>query len=145
MGYNYQQDALAVGRTNGEASSTIPKRRVVAAVGTSTTDDLVGLLVSGNVAKMYGVSGDSDIAAGKVGDVYIEGIVPVESDGSAVINPGEKLTASTTADATQGRVKTAAPAAGVNSEIIGIAESYAPATAGYVVMVRIQRSTMQGA
>ena len=129
---------------NSEASATIPARRVVAAAGGSSTEDQIALLVSGNVAKMYGVTG-ADILAGKWGDVYTEGVVPVESDGSGAISPGQLLTASTVADATQGRVAVAAPSAGANAHLIGVAESYAPATAGFIVMVRISRSVMQGA
>lgn len=135
--------AARVSRGNNVNVATIPANRCVASAGTQSNPDAIDLIVSGNVAKFKGVTAHT-IAPGDTGDVHDEGVVPVESDGSAIINPGVALTANTTAGATQGRVLPAAPGAGVNSVIVGYAETYAPATAGAIVMMRVNRSMLQG-
>lgn len=130
-------------RGNNSDVAVLPKRRVVAAAGTLTNPDALNLLVAGNVTKMVGVTAN-DIAVAATGDLYDDGVVPVESDGSAIINPGDMLTANTTAGSVQGCVLKAIPGAGVNAHIIGQATTYAPATANTVIMMRIVRSVMQG-
>lgn len=124
-------------------SATIPAKRVVslkANGGSALPGELSVDLPSGSTAaKAYGVTMQS-IAVDKVGDVAVEGTVAVESDGTGAIAAGDKLTF----DNATGRVKTAAPGAGVNAEIIGQAETAAAATGGAVLMMRLARSVMQG-
>jgi hypothetical protein len=77
-----------------------------------------------------------DITKGNLVDVVIDGIA--EGRAGAVIVRGSRLTI----DAT-GRVITAAPAAGVNVQIIGIALKSA-ASVDEQIPVLLQRSIMQG-
>lgn len=124
-------------------SASIPAKRVVslkANGGTAIAGELSVDLPGGSTsAKAYGVTMQA-IAVDKCGDVAVEGTVPVESDGTGAIAAGDLLTF----DATTGRVKTAAPAAGANAHIIGQAETAAAATAGAVCMMRVARSVLQG-
>lgn len=139
-----QIDACDIHAGTNRGSAALPKRRVVgltALPGTSIAGEipLDALSVTG-AAKAYGVT-LNEIAVGKTGDVVVEGVVPIESDGSGTIAIGDLLTV----DAATGRVKTAAPAAGANAHIVGQAHSAAAATAGAVLQMRIARSVMQGA
>jgi hypothetical protein len=124
-------------------SVTLAKRRVVSLVGNPAGalpgEQSVTYPAGSTAARAFGVT-LAAIAVGTVGDVVVEGTVPVESDGTATIAAGDLLTF----DNATGRVKTAAPAAGANAHIIGQAQTAAPATAGAVVMVRIARSVLQG-
>lgn len=124
-------------------SAAIPARRVVslkANGGSALPGELsVDLPAGSTAARAFGVTMQA-IAVDKVGDVAVDGTLPVESDGTAVIAAGDLLTF----DNTTGRVRTAAPAAGVNAHIIGQAETAAAATAGAVLMVRIARTVLQG-
>jgi hypothetical protein len=132
-----------IGRGRNVNVAAIPAKRVVGfSPQTAGNDDNINLL---SVTPKYKGITSHAIAPGEVGDVHCEGIVPVESDGTGAIAPGDRLTASAVADATLGRVKTAAPGAGANADLIGIAETNADATAGAIVMCRIQIGVMQGA
>lgn len=77
-----------------------------------------------------------DITNGNTVDVVIDGIAEA-SVGAAVVR-GSRLTIDSV-----GRVVTAAPAAGVNNQIIGIAMASA-ASADEIIPVLIDRSVMQG-
>jgi hypothetical protein len=131
--------------TNANASVTLPAYRVVGygTVSATNGDPIDRLSVTG-LSKIKGVTAKA-IAPGETGDVHTEGVVPVESTGAGVIAAGQYLTASATADATEGRVAVAAPAAGANAFIVGKATTDAPATAGAIVMMQILPSVMQGA
>lgn len=122
-------------------AASIPAKRVVSLKANSGTALPGELSVDfpTTAAKAFGVTMQT-IAVDKIGDVAIDGTVPVESDGTGAIAAGELLTF----DTTTGRVKTAAPAAGANVHIIGQAETAAAAVAGTVLMVRVTRSVMQG-
>lgn len=125
-------------------SVTLPKRRVVSLVvnpgGAIPGEQSVVFPANATgAARAFGIT-LAAMSVGAVGDVAVEGTVVAESDGTATIAAGDLLTF----DNATGRVKTAAPAAGVNAHIIGQAETAAAATAGAVVMVRIARSVLQG-
>jgi len=131
-----------ISRGTNVNAAAIPAARVVGfGVPSASVGDPIDTL--SNRPKYKGITSHA-IAPNAVGDVYEEGIVPVESDGSGTIAAGDKLTASAVADATEGRVKTAAPGAGVNADIIGTAETAATATAGAIVMCRIAIQRIQG-
>ena len=138
---NVQQrrDARYAPGTNVHASYEIPEARVCG-YGTSTSygDPINRLSVTG-AAKLKGVTRRA-IAAGKTGDVCIDGVEEVESDGSGTIERGDRLAARTAADATEGRVyslRADPPTAGTVVHIVGIAEDAAPATAGYRVRCKL--------
>lgn len=79
---------------------------------------------------------DLGASSGEYCDVIIDGIAQVEYGGN--VTRGDKLTA----DA-DGKAVTAAPAAGVNAQIIGIA--MLSGVSGDIGSVRIAPSVMQGA
>lgn len=116
------------------AASGIVARRVVTFDGTTrgnvkapgaTTEKIAGITLEK-------ASGANNVA------VQIDGIALVESDGSAVINPGDYLTFIT---GTPGQVKAQAIAAGSANvyQIVGecVDDHQIPATAGAVVSCRI--------
>lgn len=78
-----------------------------------------------------------DVTNGNTVDVVIDGIA--EATAGAAITRGARLTIDSS-----GRVITAAPATGVNNQIIGIAMASAGA-ADEVIPVLLQRSVIQGA
>lgn len=122
------------------SSTTIPAKRFVGCgTPSATTEHPIDLLSVTGASKIKGVT-QKAIAVNETGDVYTEGVVPVESDGSGTIAAGDFLTV----DAATGRVKTAAPATGVNAFIIGKAHSAAAATAGAIVQVELRLSVLQG-
>lgn len=122
------------------SSTTIPAKRFVGyGTPSATTEHPIDLLSVTGAAKIKGLT-QKAIAAGETGDVYTEGVLPAESDGSATIAAGDWLTV----DAATGRVKTAAPAAGVNAQIVGKAVTAAAATAGAIVQCELRLSVMQG-
>ena len=77
-----------------------------------------------------------DVTKGNLVDVVINGIAEARS--GAAITRGARLTVDST-----GRVITAAPSAGTNAQIIGIALKSA-ASADENIPVLLQRSVMQG-
>jgi hypothetical protein len=83
----------------------------------------------------FGVASEIDAAIGQTCDVVLSDIADVEFGGA--VTRGAKLTA----DA-QGRAVAAAPAAGVNAQVIGLA--LVSAVAGDVGPVLLKQSVMQG-
>jgi hypothetical protein len=94
------------------------------AIAAASTDLLIG-----TVGRVY-----ASVAGERV-DVYRDGIAEVEYGGT--VTRGQKLTA----DAS-GRAIAAAPAAGVNAQIIGIAE--VSGVVGDIGSVLLELSVMQG-
>lgn len=119
--------------------ATLPAQRVVGYATSALSSDAIDALSVVGAAKIKGVTLNA-IPTGEVGDVACEDgtVVPIDTTAAAVA-VGDKLTV----EAATGKVLTAAPAAGVNAEIVGVAES-AVGGAGGVVMARLHRFTMQG-
>lgn len=114
-----------------KAEAAITKRRIVK-FGASDT----GALPSAAAADLHvGVSSDIDAALGENCDVTLSGIGEVEFGG--VVTRGQKLTS----DAV-GRAIAAAPAAGVNAHVVGVA--MVSAVLGDIGPVLVQPSVMQG-
>ena len=125
--------------TNVNGAFTLAEARVCG-YGTSSTaaNPITRLSVSG-AAKLKGVTRRA-IAPGQTGDVAVEGVVEVETDGTGTVQVGDRLAASVAADATEGRVystRATPPAPGVVVHLVGIAEDAAPATAGTRIRVRL--------
>jgi hypothetical protein len=85
---------------------------------------------------LIGVSADLTVASGERVDVLLEGIAFVEA--GAAVTIGAQVTSDSV-----GRCVTAAPAAGVNNRVIGIAMEDASA-AGDVIRVLLSPCTLQG-
>lgn len=122
-------------------ASTIPARRVVgrAAPVAASLFAIDTLAALANVEKAWGVT-RTDIPTLTAGDVAVEDdmIVPVDTTAAAV-NAGDKLTV----EQATGKVLVAAPGAGTNAEIVGIAESSVSGSGGTIQM-RIKRYIKQG-
>lgn len=124
--------------TNVNASS-LPANRVVGYATSSTYGDAVDALSVVGAAKIKGVTRKA-IASGETGDIIDEpGAVVVVETTAAAVAVGDKLTV----DAATGKVVTAAPATGVNAELVGFAET-AIGSSGGLICMRFERSTMQG-
>lgn len=114
------------------ASGAVPANRIVkhgaadnlAAVAAASTDLLLG--ISQNKV---------DAADTEPVDVILQGLAPVKAGGS--ISRGAKVTS----DAS-GQAIAAAPAAGSNAQVIGVA--YEAASSGDIFRVLINQSVMQG-
>ncbi len=135
----FTQNPKYTSATNNNATTTLPANRVVGWAGAGLVDLL------SVAAKIAGVTKHGMPVApalGSTNDLGIDGVVPIESTGAAIA-VGDKLTP----DGTLGRVLTAAPATGVNAEIVGVAETAVAggSPAGTLVMARLRRFTMQGA
>lgn len=113
------------------AATAIPAFRIVK----FTAAGVVGLAAAATDASI-GVMNEVSPLTGERCDVVRQGIAYVEAGGAIALG------APVTADAT-GRGVTAAPAAGVNNRIIGIAEEVASA-AGDVIGVLLEPGYMQG-
>lgn len=113
------------------AGAAVAARRIVK----FGTGDTAVLQAAGSAELSIGVS-DLGAASAEYCDVIIDGIALVEYGGN--VTRGQKLTS----DA-DGRAIAAAPAAGVNAQIIGIA--MVSGVSGDIGSVRIAPSTMQGA
>jgi hypothetical protein len=115
-------------------TAAIVARRVVVADG--TTRGNVKLPAATPEKTAVGVTVENQTADGQVA-VQIAGVAIVESDGSAVINPGDNVIAV----GTTGRIKSQAIAAGSANvyDIVGrcISKAQAPATAGALVDVEL--------
>lgn len=125
--------------TNVHASYEIPEARVCGYGSSTTYGNPINRLSVTGAAKLKGITKRA-IAAGKTGDVCVDGVEEVESDGSGTIERGDRLAASAAADATEGRVyslRATPPAAGTVVHIVGIAEDAAAATAGLRVRCRL--------
>jgi hypothetical protein len=116
---------------NYAAAAAIPAFRIVK----FTAAGVVGVAVSATDASI-GVMNEVSPLTGERCDVVRQGIAYVEA-GAAIA-----LGAPVTSDGT-GRGVTAAPAAGVNNRIIGIAEE-AAAAAGDVIGVLLEPGFIQG-
>jgi hypothetical protein len=103
-----------VSRGTNVNAATIPANRVVGFGTSSTHGDPIDILSVAGAAKIKGVT-DHAIAPGETGDIFVEGVVPIESDGSGVIAAGDDVTPNLVAGANEGQVKKAAPASGVNA------------------------------
>ena len=80
-------------------------------------------------------------------DLFRDGDVVLESDGTAVINAGDRVIAVAGASlAVSGRVKSlpGSPTPGTNYEVVGRAMTSATAVAGAPVVVRLEFETYQG-
>lgn len=123
---------LSTSLTKAFRAETAVGKRLIVKFG--STDDFV---VQGAAAtdNMIGVSAEIDAAAGEVCDVHLAGIADVVFGGTVV--RGAKLTA----DAS-GRAVAAAPAAGVNAQIVGIA--MCSAVVGDIGPVLLERCSVQG-
>jgi hypothetical protein len=84
---------------------------------------------------LFGVSGTLGAADGERIDIHRIGLVPARFGGT--VARGDKVTADS-----EGKAVAAAPAAGVNAHVIGIAEQ--SAVAGDIGMILIAPSVMQG-
>lgn len=84
---------------------------------------------------VLGVSTEVDSASGARCDVHLQGVVEVEAGAS--ITRGTKVTS----DA-NGKAVAAAPAAGTNNQILGIA--MVTAASGDIIPVLLAQSTLQG-
>jgi hypothetical protein len=102
---------------------------------TITLATAVGDLTIGFTNEIAAVA--ADVTNGNLIDVVLDGVA--EATAGAAITRGARLTINST-----GQVVTAAPASGVNNQIIGIALASA-ASADEVIPVLMQRSIMQGA
>jgi lipopolysaccharide export system protein LptA len=110
----------------------ITKRRIVkwgsadhtVVQATAATDSLIG------------VAAELDAASGERIDVHLSGVVEVEFGGN--VTRGAQITADTS-----GKAVAAAPAAGVNNGIIGIA--MVSGVSGDIGTVLLAQSTLQGA
>lgn len=118
--------------------ATIPKGYVVKL--SAATDDLI-LAPAAITDAHYGVT-MQDILTGQWGDVQISGIA-VAIAGTAGVVRGDRLTHDS--GGTYGRVFTAAPAAGVNNALIGVANR--TAAVGTPVEIELARpgAMIQGA
>lgn len=102
-----------------------------------------------NVSGVGGIAGaiQHAVDSGDRIDVFQEGDLILESDGSGTIAAGDRLVAVAGASlAVSGRVKSlpGSPTAGTNYEIVGEALTAAAAAAGAEVTVRWRRYTLQG-
>lgn len=98
-------------------------------------DDKTVVAAAAATDKLLGVTCDVDSSSGDPTDVAVEGIVPVISGGT--ITRGDLVTS----DAS-GHAVTAAPAAGANNRIVGIA--MASAVSGDIFDVMIGLAMLQG-
>lgn len=114
------------------AEAAIAKRRIVK-FGADADHALQGAAVTD---LLIGVSTEIDAALGERVDVVLDGIAEVEFGGN--VTRGNKLTS----DA-DGKAVVAAPAAGVNNQIIGIA--MVDGVLGDIGSVHLKQSVMQGA
>ena len=113
------------------AEAAVTKRRIVKF---GAADNAV-VMAAAAADTSFGVSTEIDAAIGQTVDIVLSDIADVEFGGT--VTRGAKLTS----DAT-GRAIAAAPAAGANVQIIGIA--LVSAVAGDVGPVLIKQSVMQG-
>lgn len=117
---------------NFTAGAAVSKRRLVK-FGSA---DFTVIQAAAATDLIIGVASELDAASGARVDVHVTGIAEVEAGGT--ITRGAKVTA----DA-DGKAVAAAPAAGVNNQIAGIA--MVSASAGDIIDVLLAPSTMQGA
>ena len=125
--------------TNVNGAFTIAEARVCGYGTSSTAANPINRLSVSGAAKLKGVTRRA-IAPGATGDVAIEGVVEVESDGSGTIQAGDRLAVSVASDATEGRVystRATPPGAAATVHLVGIAEEAAAATAGVRVRCRL--------
>lgn len=126
------EDVEYASGTNVHASYTIPEARVCGYGTSSTAANPINRMSVSGAAKLKGVTRRA-IAPGATGDVAIEGVVEVESDGSGTIQAGDRIAVSVAADATEGRVystRATPPGTATTVHLLGIAEEAAAATAG---------------
>jgi hypothetical protein len=116
---------------NFDAAAAITGRRIVKLSSDSTVSQAAAA-----TDLSFGVATSLDAASGEPVDVIVAGVAEVEYGGA--VTRGQKLTS----DA-DGKAVAAAPAAGVNNQIIGIA--MVSGVLGDYGAVLIAPSTMQGA
>lgn len=114
------------------AGAAVAKNRIVK-FGAA---DTAAIQAAASTDLLIGVSDNLGASSGEPFDVIVDGIALVEYGGN--VTRGQKLTA----DA-DGKAIAAAPAAGVNAQIIGIA--MLSGVSGDIGSVRIAPSTLQGA
>lgn len=139
MPINSSEGAEYASGTNVNGAFTIAEARVCGYGTSSTAANPINRLSVTGAAKLKGVTRRA-IAPGQTGDVAVEGVVEVETDGTGTVQVGDRLAASVAADATEGRVystRATPPAAGAVVHLVGIAEDPAPATAGTRIRVRL--------
>ena len=123
---------LSTSLTKTFKAETAVGKRLIVKFG--STDDFA-VLAAASADTMFGISSEIDAAAGEPCDVHLNGIADVIFGGA--VTRGAKLTA----DAS-GRAIAAAPAAGVNAQIIGIA--MCSAVLGDIGPVLIEQGALQG-
>ena len=116
---------------NFVAGAAVAKRRIVM-FGTADTQVLQA---AGSTDAMFGVSAELDAATGQRVDVHVVGLAEVDYGGN--VTRGDELTA----DA-NGNAVAAAPAAGVNARVIGVA--MVSGVAGDVGSVQLAPGQIQG-
>ncbi len=113
------------------AGAAIAKHRIVK----HGSDDHHAIQAAGSTDGMFGVSAELDVTAEEQVDIVMDGIAEVEYGGN--VTRGDLLTA----DA-DGKAVAAAPAAGANARIIGIA--MVSGVAGDIGAVNISPGRIQG-
>lgn len=128
------------------SGSTLPTNKLVGYGTPDGNEHAIDSLHTTGVGKIAGAIQHS-VADDDAIDVFTDGDLVLESDGSGTISVGDQLYAVAGASlAAGGRVKAmpGSPVAGTNYEIVGRALTAAAATAGAQVVVRWERFTYQG-
>lgn len=136
---NITEGARYASGTNVHASYTIPEARVCGYGTSSSAQNPINRMSVSGAAKLKGVTRRA-IIAGATGDVAVEGVTEVETDGTGTVERGDRLAVAVAADATEGRVystRATPPGAGVTVHILGIAEDAAAAAAGTRIRMRL--------
>lgn len=132
--------------TNVHATYTIPEARVCAYGTSSTAANPVNRMSVSGAARLKGVTRRA-IAPGATGDVAVEGVETVETDGSGTVLVGDRLGVRVAADGTEGQVystRASAPADGAVVHLVGIAESAAPAAVTRILVRLTPGATLTG-
>lgn len=133
-----------ISRGRNVGGSAIPANRVVSHVSDATYEDAIDTTANANtLTRLAGVTGKA-IDAGRVGDLYTEGVRPIESTGAEILE-GHRVAV----EQSTGRVYsvvTTAPSTGANVWLVGVAKTKvaAASAAGTVVMVDLHFAPYQG-
>lgn len=133
-----------ISRGRNVGGSTIPANRVVSHTSDATYEDAIDTTANvGALTRLAGVTGKA-IESGRVGDLYTEGVRPIESTGAEIL-VGHRVAV----EQSTGRVYsvvTTAPSGGANVWLVGIAKTKvaAASAAGTVVMVDLHFAPYQG-
>lgn len=134
-------------RNRAGASATLRKNSIVGiTTATVTGERAIDSLHTTGVRNAYGVI-QRDVENGEIGDVYQDGELVLESDGTAVIAVGDKLIAVAGSDVSDsGRVARlpTSPVSGTNYLIVGTALTGATNVAGTELVVSWAPDWFQG-